>query len=349
MASDDAEQGGEQASREGISPGEMGKMFREAVRSDDSLTEAQRQFLARVPIEDIWSTYQTGKNLTDKQQQLLEQVPDDVLDDTRLQELKQVLGGEKKEQGRGRVLTRDQIVHEAAIMTRDMYGSIRHSLDPADYLERKEEEGYYDLVDAWIITAHRLDHKFHSQFLRRASALPWTTRFHTEFPMPNYYRIARAGVDRAINEQYISPLKSHKYIYVITAKRFPPVTAPLAYYDWFNKLPGVGKGIPKPAAIQIASEMEEGEPTAEAQGKKERLAYLRNEIEQKTNSLESLNQKLHELKQQEMDARDQGDLKQADEISERMTTIAEEMDTKRDEIRELRERYNELEGELAGG
>ncbi len=100
----------------------------------------------------------------------------------------------EEEMGRARVFTKDQIVHEAAIVTRQLYGSPRYSLDMETYGERDESEGYYDLLDCWAIAAHVLDRQFHTEFLKRATAVSWGSRLN-RYLIPNYYVFSKKGID----------------------------------------------------------------------------------------------------------------------------------------------------------
>ncbi len=260
---------------------------------------------------------------------------------------------EGEEQGRARMFSKDQIIHEAAILARGMYGTTRPSLEMDTYGERRKEEGYYDLVDCWLVVAHRLDDKYHETFLRRATPFPWKARMN-RYLIPNYYLFALEGVDRAIEEKYISPLFSDKLEYRLgahTSFPFLVVGPPLAYFDWAPFGPTTEEARAY-AAIEDSSGAD-----ADVEEMKEDLEYYKRRVYELGNTVERHEEKIDELdriirstkskRESVPEGSDEAaDLEdRLDELEERRDTITADMEDAMEKMEAAYAKYEELADE----
>ncbi len=237
---------------------------------------------------------------------------------------------EEGEGGHGRVFTREQIVEEAAVMARSMYGQVKHSLDPAHYGERREDAGYYDLVDIWMVIGHRLDLRFHSRFLRRASYLKWGSRINRRM-VPNYYLFAQQGVDKAIDEHYINPLFEHKMEYLLLVRWFLPLGPPIAYFDAF--------GPTHSEAAAHARFFEEGVRTAggEQAEIQQKITYLESEIEHLADKFDRTKSRMEELEDRYKETGEEVWQERADDAAAELEELREDLEGLYAEYEELRE------------
>lgn len=260
----------------------------------------------------------------------------------------------REEEARGRLFSKDQIIHEAAIMARGMYGSTRPSLKMETYGEKQKEAGYYDLVDCWAVVSHRLDRKYHEEFLKRATPFQWKERTN-RYLIPNYYVFGMKGVDRAINERYISPLFSDKLKYRLTVHfSIPFIVAgpPLAYFDW------VPFGPTEQEAISLAQLEEEGEPVA-VKEQREDLEYYKRRVHELGEDVERLEDKIDEMQRkkqgleeelEEMDKWGSGENEEKieeletgiEELEDRIDASKNELEEKMEEFEAAYSNYNEL-------
>lgn len=175
----------------------------------------------------------------------------------------------EEEQQQSRIWSRDQIIHEAAIKVRHLYGSPKEPV----------ADGYYDLVDCWLVGAYSLNHEFHDQFVKRATPLPWRSRLN-RYLIPYYFVFAMKGIDRAIKEKYISPIIEEKIIYTLTVKvSLPFIVAgiPLAYFD-FERGPF---GPTHEEAKKLADMEEKGKLPEEIEEARTRLQALKQHVQVK--------------------------------------------------------------------
>lgn len=245
--------------------------------------------------------------------------------------------GEEDEAARSRIFSKDQLIEEAAVMARSMYGTVQYSLEPENYGERDEDAGYYDLVDCWMIIGHRMDLQFHEKFLRRASALRWGSRVNRH-AIPNYYLFSMKGVDKAMHDHYISPLLTHKFKYLFTVKWLFPIGPPLAYFDTFG---------PTHADAMAHARLFEGSGV-EATGAPEHqeLTYLRHEYDRAASKFSRHKRKMEEFQEKAEDAADAGESETAEAYRTRVEEELAEMEDLREEMEELYDEYQDKRDEL---
>lgn len=260
-----------------------------------------------------------------------------------VEQVEQRVGSEEK--GRGRTFSKDQLVHEAAIMAREMYGSPQYSLDMENYGEQDESKGYYDLVECWEIASHRLDLQYHSEFLKWATPLSWGSRFN-RYMIPNYYVFGMRGVERAIKEEYISPLRGHKLKFRTLVKvSLPFVLAgpPVAYFDW------VPFGMTKGEAQAHAEIYEEGTPTAIEQ-QQDDIQYLKHEVNKYKDEFMRLENKAQyykkKMKEADTEAEREDFRARKENAEERMNDTKEKLDRAYKKYEELKSQRGD---EVAGG
>ncbi|MFB6294635.1 MAG: hypothetical protein ABEI97_02655 [Candidatus Nanohaloarchaea archaeon] len=257
---------------------------------------------------------------------------------------------EDEEKGRGRAFSKDQIIHEAAIKARGLYGSNRPSLKMETYGERPSEAGYYDLVDCWLVVAHMLNGKYHETFRKRATPFPWAARTN-RYLIPNFYVFAMKGVDRAINEEYISPLFSDKLEYRLGAHTSLPFIVagpPLAYFDWSPLGPS------KEEARAYAGIEEEGIGAPDIEEAKQDLEFYKRRVYELGNTVERHEEKIEDLDRiiasidSELDDVPPGSDEEAeledrlDELEERRDTITEDMEDAMEKLESAYAKYEEL-------
>lgn len=252
------------------------------------------------------------------------------------EEMEETLEGAQRDSekggGRPRVFTKDQLIEEAAVMARTMYGTVKHSLKMDSYGKRDPDEGYYGLVDIWMIIGHRLDLKYHSRFLRRASYLHWGSRLNRRF-VPNYYLFAMRGIDQAIADHYISPLAEHKLQYLFAVKWFLPLGPPLAYVS------GVF-GPTHEEAHEYARffEGDRAAPTStEGEDWRSSISYLRNQISQLSDRFQRKKDKREEYIARYEQTGNEEWKEQADDLGADMEELMEELETLYADYQEAKE------------
>ncbi|MDY6776769.1 MAG: hypothetical protein SVQ76_01525 [Candidatus Nanohaloarchaea archaeon] len=124
---------------------------------------------------------------------------------------------------RGRYLSSDQVIEEMAVYARKFYGQDKDQVG---------EEGYFDLVDIWLMLPAAFEEEYHEAFLHRTSILGWGSRANRHF-IPYKYVLAKKGIDKALNEGFIYPTIGKKLSYIFLVK-IPPLGPPLAWYSWFG-------------------------------------------------------------------------------------------------------------------
>ncbi|MDY6769189.1 MAG: hypothetical protein SVW02_03735 [Candidatus Nanohaloarchaea archaeon] len=240
------------------------------------------------------------------------------------------------EHARGRAFSKDQIIHEAAIMVRGMYGTPKYSLEIENYGERDESKGYYSLIDCWAIAGHRLDLKYHSEFLKRATVVKWGSRIN-RYLIPNYYVYAMKGVDRAIKKEYVSPLIGHKIKYKVAVHVSLPflvVGPPLAYFDW---LPW---GITEAEAKEYAK-LEEEESTP-AEDYRSVAKQLEIRLETLTDQYQEAAKEANEAEKEYEKLVDKGKVGEANDAKARYEQLKEQAEQLLNEIEEVRDEYERV-------
>lgn len=128
-------------------------------------------------------------------------------------------GGEK----RGEFFTASQIVEEMAVAARKIYGSKNHYVD---------DDAYFDLVETWLMLPAFMEEDYHEKFLKRVGVRGWESRANIHL-IPKKYVLAMHGIDKAVEDGMLYPLKTHKVKYWMYVK-FPPFGPPLAYYNFIG-------------------------------------------------------------------------------------------------------------------